>query len=114
VSTSTQEAVRRAFWRAVSARLVDGERCTAGAGALSKATGIPGRTVGETLVILRDEGAIPEAPPSSTRIQDMDDPELEERNRQDAARCLIAISEHLRAQGITGNLETEVGRVDHG
>ena len=50
---------------------------------------------------------IPIIPKRSARIKDMDDPELEERNRQDAARCLIAISEHLRTQGITGSLEAE-------
>ena len=51
---------------------------------------------------------MPIIPKRSARDQDMDDPELEERNRQDASRCLIAISEHLRGVGMMGDLRTEV------
>ncbi len=51
---------------------------------------------------------MPIIPKRSARVQDMDDPELEERNRQDAARCLIAIAEHLREMGLTGDLRKEL------
>jgi len=51
---------------------------------------------------------LPIIPSNRAMRADMDDPELEERNRADASRCIIAWAEKLREMGVVGDWRTEM------